>query len=350
MDIDSFDFGAELSEATDHIKVWPKLGEMTALIDGDLLPYIIGYSTPQLTWLRAQNRVESGKFDSLYDTPEFEEVKQRLCMVMNDWVTQSGCDSAVIYMTDSPKNFRIRMAVQRKYKGTRTSEKPPFFYESRKFMLEQLGAIISDEEEADDLLTIHLYEHQLNTLREAGIKLGSPQHKELARFVVCSKDKDLAITCGWHYSASERKLLWVTELGELMPEWGVTDAGKPRIKKLRGTGMKFFYSQMLQGDQVDNYTGIPRMRLMDIYSILDNCKSERELYEATLNAYRQWMIKKNGKPEMYIENYRGGGRIMKAHEVMHEQGRLAHMQRYKGEIWRSNKVPVLWGADESLWN
>ncbi|QHJ80723.1 MAG: hypothetical protein [Bacteriophage sp.] len=350
MEINSFDFGAELAEAVDHVKVWPTVGEMTALLDGDLLPYMIGFGIREDMWLRAQNRVESGKFASLSETPEFEEVKQRICMTINFWVTGAGCDSAVIYMTDSPKNFRLRMAIQRQYKGTRKTDKPPFFYESRQFMLEHLGAINSEEEEADDLITIHLYEHQLNTLRESGIKLGSPQHRELARFVVCSKDKDLAISCGWHYSVAERKLHWVEELGELMPQWGETSKGKPNIKKLRGTGMKFFYSQMLQGDGVDNYTGIPRMKLMDIYHLLDNCTSERELYEATLSAYKAWMIKQNGNPEMYIHNFRGGGRFMKAHEVMHEQARLAHMQRFKGEIWRSDKVPVLWGADESLWN
>lgn len=341
MDLNSFDFGADVSEATDHIKVWPKVGEMTALVDGDLLPYIIGYSIPDLTWLRAQNRVESGKYPDIASTPEFEEVRQKLCMTMNDWIERAGCDSAVIYMTDSPKNFRLRMAIQRAYKGTRKKDKPPFFYESRDFMINHLGAIISDEEEADDLITIHLYEHQLNKLRESGIELGSATHKELARFVVCSKDKDLAISPGWHYSVADRKLNWVTPLGELMPEW--KEGGK--IKKLRGTGMKFFYSQLLQGDQVDNYTGIPRMKLMDIYTLLEPCKNERELYEATLSAYK----KKYGPTESYITNFRGGGRMMKPHEIMHEQGRLAHMQQSKGEIWRSSKVPVLWGDEEELW-
>lgn len=349
MNLDNFDFGAEVAAQIDHIKIWPKDGEMTMLVDGDLLPYIIGYSTPQVNWMRAQYRVESGECYGLVDTPEFELVKQKLCMVMNDWINTAGCDSAVIYMTDSPKNFRINMAIQRQYKGTRKSEKPPFFYESRAFMINHLGAILSDTEEADDLITIHLWDNQFNQLVSNGIELGSEAHKTVARFVVGSKDKDLAISPGWHYSAGERKLRWVTQLGELLPEWGETAKGKPTIKKLRGTGLKFFYSQMLQGDAVDNYTGIPRMKLMDIYNLLDGCRNERELYEATLSAYKSWMIKKYGKPEAPIENYRGGRRVMKAHEVMHEQGRLAHMQRFKGEVWRSDKVPIIWGSDIALW-
>lgn len=346
MDIDSFDFGAEVSEAFSHIKVWPRDGELTCLVDGDLLPYIIGYAYPEICWFRAQNRVERGTCYSLEDTPEFEEVKQKLCMTMNGWIEGAKADSAVIYMTDSAKNFRLQLAVQKPYKGTRKAEKPPFFYELRNFMIAELGAILSDGEEADDLLTIHVYEHQLNALIAAGIKPGSKQHQEVARFVIASKDKDLSISPGWHYSIADQKTNWVDQIGELLPQWGQTPKGKTNIKKLRGTGLKFFYSQLLQGDSVDNYSGIPRMKLMDIYDLLEPCTTERELYEATLSAY----VNKYSREGCYISNFRGGGRIMKPHEIMHEQGRLAHMQRFRGEIWRSEKVPVLRGDDESLWN
>lgn len=344
MELASFDFGAELSEATDHIKVWPKDGEMTALVDGDLLPYIIGYSIDDMMWLRANNRVDDGKCNSLKDTPEFEEVKQKLCMTMNRWITGAQCDSAYIYMTDSASNFRLDIAIQRPYKGTRKAEKPPFFYELREFMVQQLGAILSEGEEADDLITIHLWS-EFNRLKDSGVELGSESHKHLASLVCCSKDKDLAISCGWHYNIKDNKIEWVTYLGELLPEW--KEGGK--IKKLRGTGVKFFYSQLLQGDSVDNYSGIPRMRLMDIYELLSPCKTEAELFYATLSAYNIKYTEKGKVESTYIHNFRGGGRWMKPYEIMLEQGRLAHMQTFKGELWRANKAPVLWGNQESLW-
>lgn len=341
MDFQTFDFGAEVSEAVDHIKVWPVSGEMTALIDGDLIPYIVGYAIPDAMWLRAQYRVESGNIGTIYETPEFEEVKQKICMTLNSWVTQAGCDSAVIYMTDSAENFRLDLAIQRPYKGTRRSEKPPFFYESRAFMIDHLGAILSDGEEADDLITIHLHtEHE--RLKAAGIAIGSHSHKEMATLVCCSKDKDLAITAGWHLDIKERKLYWVDLLGEMLPEW--KEGGK--IKKLRGTGLKFFYSQMLQGDGVDNYTGIPRMKLKDIYDLLEPCKTEAELIYSALSAYK----KKYSETGCLIENFRGGSRHMMPYEIMLEQGRLAHMQNYKGDIWRKDKAPILWGSEASLWN
>lgn len=345
MDFETFNFGAELSEEINHIRVWPKLGEMTALIDGDLLPYIIGYAVPDIMWLRAQNRVESGKFSSISETPEFDEIKQKLCMCLNRWVTNAGCDSAYIYMTDSAKNFRLNIAIQRQYKGTRRSEKPAFFYESRQFMMEHLGAILSDGEEADDLISIHLHQ-EYRRLREAGVVIGSPSHKELATLVCCSKDKDLAINAGWHLDTNKGELYWVTELGELYPRWNTSKkTGKTSIDQIKGTGLKFFYAQMLLGDGVDNYTGIPRMLKRDVYDLLEPCKSEAELYYAVLGAYER----KYTKAGSYIENFRGGGRHMKPYEIMHEQGRLAHMQTFKGEIWRSHKVPVLLGSDPDLW-
>lgn len=344
MEVNSFDFGAELADEIDHIKLWPTSGEMTALIDGDLLPYIIGYSIDDSMWLRAQYRVESGQVDTVAETIEFEQVKQKLCMTMNRWITGAQCDSAVIYMTDSAKNFRLDIAIQRPYKGTRKAEKPPFFYESRQFMIEHLGAILSDGEEADDLITIHMWS-EINRLKEAGVSPGSNAHKEMSTLVCCSKDKDLAITAGWHYNIRDDKIDWTDQLGELLPEWGVTPKGTPTIKKLRGTGIKFFYSQLLQGDTVDNYTGIPRMKLKDILDLLDPCKNEEQLYMATLSAYK----KKYTSVGSFIENFRGGGRLMLAHEIMHEQARLAWMQTYKGEVWRSHKVPLLLGSDESLW-
>lgn len=345
MDLAEFDFGAELSEAIDHIKVWPKVGEMTALVDGDLLPYIVGYSIPELMVFQAERRVRDGECESIKDTPEFEQIKQKLCMTMNRWITSAGCDSAYIYMTDSAKNFRIDVAIQRQYKGNRKSEKPPFFYESRDFMINYLGAILSDGEEADDLITIHLWE-QFQTFLTQRVELGSHTHKQLASLVVCSKDKDLAISPGWHLNVTTGELGWVTYLGELYPRYSVSSkTGKTSIDQIKGDGIKFFYAQMLLGDGVDNYTGIPYMLKRNIYDLLNPCKTEEELYYAVLSAY----VNKYSEAGCLIENYRGGSRHMKPHEIMTEQGRLAHMQRFKGEVWRA-KVKIPLGSDESAWN
>lgn len=339
-----FDFGAEVADEVNHIVLWPHEGERTALVDGDLLPYIIGYSIPEMLLFRAEMRVRDGTAESLKDTPEFGQVKQKLCMTLNRWVNGAGCDSAYIYMTDSGKNFRLDVAIQRPYKGTRKAEKPPFFYEMREFMVTELQAILSDGEEADDLITIHLWE-QFQALLTQRVELGSHTHKQLASLVACSKDKDIAISPGWHYNVTDNKLEWVTYLGELFPRWNTSKkTGKVSIDQIKGNGLKFFYAQMLLGDSVDNYTGIPRMLKKDIYAILEPCKSEEELYYAVLGAYEN----KYSPQGCRIENFRGGSRHMEPYEIMVEQGRLAHMQRFKGEVWRA-KVKLPLGSDTESW-
>jgi 5'-3' exonuclease len=58
-------------------------------------------------------------------------------------------------------------------------------------------------------------------------------------------------------------------------------------KKLTGTGISFFYSQLLTGDATDTYDGLPGCGPIRAYDLLKDCKTERELYEATLGAYQK---------------------------------------------------------------
>jgi hypothetical protein len=92
------------------------------------------------------------------------------------------------------------------------------------------------------------------------------------------------------------------------------------LDKLRGSGLTFFYSQLITGDGVDNYPGIPGQGPKKAYDLLYGAKSEDELCERVYSAYLEYYR----KPEI-------------AYERMLEQGRLAHMQTYKGDIWKIPK-------------
>lgn len=338
--LDEFDFGADCAEAVSHIKVWPTEGTKVALVDADLIPYIVCYAVTPVMEARARYRVESGECASLSETMEFEEMKEKMCSVYNSWVTEAGCDAALPYLTNSEKNFRLKLAFSRQYKGTRQKEKPFFFKELKEFFIQHLQGILSDGEEADDLISIEAHRRN-NLLKGQGIEIGSPTHREFADFVIVSSDKDSRITPGPHYDPEKRIHTFGTVLGELEPEW------KPdgKMKKLRGSGLKFFYAQLIIGDSTDNYTGIPRKGDVFAYNLLDNCRSEKELFYAVLGAYKD-----HYGEGVIIENYRGGKRLCTPYELMLEQGRLAWMQTYKGELWRSDRSPVLWGAEASEWS
>lgn len=338
--LDNFDFGAELSEEVNHIKRWPTEGNRVALIDADLLPHIVCYAIDTITQLKAENRVESGDCPSLKDTPEFMVVAEKMCMVYNDWVKRAGCDAAIPYLTKSETNFRVGLAFSKKYKGQR-KEKPFFFAELKQFFMDELGGVLSETDEADDLISIEAWRRNQQFV-DAGVVLGSGSHKELCDFVIVSIDKDSRITPGAHYDPDTRRHTFGDYLGWFEPEW------KPdgKLKKLRGCGQKFFYSQLIAGDATDNYPGIPRKGIVLAYELLEGCKSEKELFEAVLGAYKD----KYGTGPTPQPNYRGGTRSLRAIDLMHEQGRLAHMSRYPGDIWRKDKSPIIWGDEEGLWS
>jgi 5'-3' exonuclease len=122
--------------------------------------------------------------------------------------------------------------------------------------------------EADDLMSVYQYER---------VKQG---HLDT---IICSRDKDLRITPGMHFGWPCGKQLQfgpsrVTDMGELELKGG---------KKLVGAGLKFFYSQVLTGDAVDNYPGLPGCGPVAAHKSLHDCETEAELFERVAGLYQK---------------------------------------------------------------
>ncbi|MGL6086617.1 MAG: hypothetical protein ACRC29_11960, partial [Enterobacterales bacterium] len=164
-----------------------------------------------------------------------------------------------------------------------------------------------------------------------------PEHRAFSNTIIVSADKDLMIVPGWHLIPGEEPK-WVEPLGDLYLRY------KPngQLKDLKGSGIKFHYAQMIIGDTVDNYKGIPGRGAKYAYELLHKCKSEKELYMAVLGAYKA----KFGEGAVKLKNFRGSYRIGKAFDLMLEAGRLAHMAQFPGDIWRADKNSILWGDSE----
>lgn len=336
-----FEYGAEVSEDNNLI-LWPTEGSRVALIDGDMLPYVVGFTIKELVYVRAKSRVSSGQVSSIEETPECKDACDRINSLLNSWVRQAKCDAAKVYLTDSPKNFRINLAFSHPYKGGRSADKPPFFYEMRAHLKAVHGAIVSDGDEADDLMSIEQWKSHNAFLSEAGESavIGSLMHREFGDTVIVSADKDLMIVPGWHLTpGKEQELKWVDQLGWL----DLRRDSKGGIKDLKGAGLKFFYAQMVIGDTVDNYKGIPGKGAGFAYDLLDSCKEEKELFMAVLGAYQA----KYGKGVVLLKNYRGGSKEGRAVDMMLECGRLAHMAQYPGDIWRESKGRMTFGGDDT---
>lgn len=245
---------------------------MQPLIDGDILLHELG-------WSGEFKDKETGE-DTLLP---FSTVQELLDNKIADICGQVGATQPpIIFLTADPyivkmakvwgyeheyeKGFRYNVAVTQPYKGTRKNPKPFHFYNIAAYLLSEYDTRVSyNGHEADDMMVIE----QLSSDKAT---------------IICSRDKDLRIAEGWHYS-------W--ECGrsrELGPH--KTDRVGKLIqdgKKIIGYGQKFFYYQMLIGDSADHIPGLKGYGPVKAYKILKDLTNEYDLYTAVKVEYKKMM-------------------------------------------------------------
>ena len=201
------------------------------------------------------------------------ETEEKVDLLMEYIVGQT-----VVFPTDSnlecyltgAGNFRFDVAKTAPYKGNRKDvPKPSNLPEARGYLQHKWGAIISEGEEADDLIAM-------------AATMGDPKST-----VICSIDKDFLTVPCWMFNFV--KNTWVYS----------TDAD----------ARKYFYTQILTGDSADNIKGIFRVGPVKAGKILEGLTTEQELYDACVKAYE-------GDTERVLEN-----------------ARLLWLRRYEGQWW-----------------
>lgn len=197
------------------------------LVDGDIIAYRAAFSTQDLLPKDATDKVED-----------------LLDYILEQTVLFPDPDDYQVYLTGSG-NFRHDIAKSHVYKGNRKeADKPIHLSHVRQYLIDNHRAIVSNGEEADDLIAIE------------ATRLGPST-------IVASIDKDmLQIPCR-HYNFN--KNLW-TDVGE----WD---------------GLKFFYKQILMGDAADNIIGLYKVGPVRADKMLDGCKTEQDLYDRCVAAY-----------------------------------------------------------------
>ena len=182
----------------------------------------------------------------------------------------------VLYLTGK-NNFREEIAVTKVYKGNRKDAKPYHYQNLRVYMHNQYEVRVQDGLEADDLLSID--------------QTYAPPNST----IICTRDKDLRMIPGWHYGwecGGQREYGPV-----LVDHWGRIELDRSRkAPKLVGTGMMFFYAQLLMGDPVDNIPGVPLVGPKKAYEILTR-EDDRSLYEKVRDVYTS----KNLTDEYFME-------------------------------------------------
>lgn len=201
------------------------MNNATALIDGDILVYRVGFST---------NEPDEEKF-----------ALSRMGNFVDRLIRLEGIETYEGYLTGK-NNYRSEIATEQAYKGNRKDARKPVHYDSlREYLISKWGFTVVNGQEADDAMGIKAYE--------------LPEDSSC----IMTIDKDLDMIRGWHYNFVKEDLYYVTE--------------KEAIKN--------FYIQILTGDRVDNIPGIKGIGPVKAKKILENCTTEKSLFKAVSEKY-----------------------------------------------------------------
>ena len=282
---------------------------MRPLIDADILRYEIGFS--------GEFKDENGESTLL----DFDRVAELLDDKIELICEEVGAtEKPMLYLTGDEKlakqqgvkykpNFRDTIAVTKPYKGTRKSEKPYHWHNLTAYMLATYDCHVSYGIEADDSMCIEqCWDHVMDE----------------PSTIICSRDKDLRMCPGLHYSwecgkQGSKGPLFVDPNKAGWLEY-IEHESDPANDKVIGYGDMFFYYQMLTGDPVDNIPGAPRVGMKKAYPLLKDMTDKREMFEAVKKIYQDkkgddwldyfkeqayllWMVRErdfsDGSPVMY---------------------------------------------------
>ena len=209
---------------------------MKALIDADSMIYKAGYGVEEkIDW-------DDGEEPSYIYS--IEDMKHTVEKMLDSIMFATDCLEYELHLTGK-NNFRD--TVDSTYKHNRKDIRRPEWIQPLKlWMMEELGAILHQGMEADDVVVY--------------LKTKYPED-----YILCAIDKDVLYqTVGTHYNYGKGENVTIGEFEAL----------------------RFKYYQAIAGDPVDGYKGVTGMGPKRAEKALANCSNERELWVATLLAYR----------------------------------------------------------------
>lgn len=186
----------------------------------------------------------------------YEKVDELISYILEQTLVFPSEGSYQAFLTGD-NNFRFDIAKTLPYKGNRSkSAKPTHLANVREYLISMYNAIVSDGEEADDLIAIAATKHGPSS-------------------IIASIDKDFMQVPCKHFNFNKGAFETVTE----------------------EQGIKFFYGQILTGDRADNIGGLYNVGPVKAKKILDGATTKEELYQKVLEAYGY-------DTELVIENAR----------------------------------------------
>lgn len=205
----------------------------TALIDGDILLYLIAHSKQT-----KYNWGDTGESTVV----DYEGATERFDREIKDIIKEAGCSRALVCLTGS-ENFRYDVLPT--YKHNRKDTAKPVLHSYLKEYAElNYECKLIDRLEADDVM-------------------GIIASREPSKYVICSTDKDMRTIPAYLYNWNK-----MTE-PELITEEEAD---------------LWFYTQTLTGDTTDGYSGCPSIGPVKAAKILEAVPRD-QWWEAIVEAY-----------------------------------------------------------------
>jgi hypothetical protein len=269
---------------------------ITALIDGDVLVYKCGFASQRSGYVYVDNEsyliadkkadlenslrslgkpvseIQKETFENTVDMAYFtvnsviKAIVSKIEEFFHDQV------EIKIYLTSTDKsNFRYSIAKTQPYKSNRVSEKPFYYDVLRNYLQTIYGAEVVYDQEADDAIATEMD----------------------ANSVICSIDKDLKQVTGFFLNFDSWELRHNHSRGDLY-------LSKDK-KKLQGSGLLWFYAQVIMGDTVDTVPGLSGYGDVRTYNFLKSryFLSERELARHVLALYFRTLRRKFSRNVVY---------------------------------------------------
>lgn len=259
----------------------------TALIDGDILKYQMGWAVQKTHWTHQgtgesfENKTAAKKWYAEVFLDDFDEDEWEVKELIEPWencrwlidnkigeiMYATEADEAVVCLSPH-KCFRDELATIQEYKGNRPDKKPTYAEKIVQHLETEYNAVKGNNLEADDVLGL----------------LQTPDT------VICTIDKDLKMIPGANYNFNTGEYSIID----------VEDADR------------WFFVQLIAGDSTDNIKGIPGMGIKKAENFVDTFSDDLELLVSEIT-------------DLYETHYPGEGE-----EAMHETAALVWILR-KGE-------------------
>lgn len=238
---------------------------MIALIDGDVLLYRFGFrGQTEFDWGNGLTSVAVNA----------DETKEELDKFIKELIKKASCNQLLVCLS-GPKETMFRYSLLPSYKHNRKDAKKPILFQELKDYLKQKYRIVTRPNlEADDCMGI------LATKRPG-------------KYVICTIDKDLQQIPGRFFN------------------WDKMEEPKNISQKQAN---KWFYLQILSGDPVDGFSGVPGVGKKRAKAFIDalyesGTPSEGEIWKQIVDVYA-----KKGLDERYALTQARMARILRVED------------------------------------